>query len=145
MDVSRDTGESPGTQKHTPRQAKVKFTETPQWPGFPGSSDSKESACKCWRPGFDSWVGKKPWWREWQPTPVFFPGESHGQKSPAGYSPQSCRESDATSTFTFRFHALYSTAMKRPASAALTEVHLLRKGRQLRDKYIGLIFLDKGL
>ena len=35
-----------------------------------------------------------PWRREWQPTPVFLPGESHGQRSLAGYSPWGCRESD---------------------------------------------------
>ena len=46
------------------------------------------------RPGFDPWVGKIPWRRAWQPTPVFWPGESHGQKSLAGYSPNSCKESD---------------------------------------------------
>ena len=33
------------------------------------------------------WVGKIPWRRAWQPTPVFLPGESHGQRSLAGYSP----------------------------------------------------------
>jgi len=33
------------------------------------------------RPGFFSWVRKIPWRREWQPTPVFLPGESHGQRS----------------------------------------------------------------
>ena len=38
------------------------------------------------RPRFDSWVGKIPWRRKWQPNPVFSPGESHGQKSLAGYS-----------------------------------------------------------
>ena len=44
--------------------------------------------CLQWRrPGFDSWVGKTPWRREWQPTPVFFPGKSHGQRSLEGYSP----------------------------------------------------------
>ena len=42
---------------------------------------------KCRRPGFSSWVGKIPWWRKWQPTPVSLPGESHGQRSLAGYSP----------------------------------------------------------
>ena len=36
---------------------------------------------------FDPWVGKIPGRRAWQPTPVFLPGESHGQKSLAGYSP----------------------------------------------------------
>ena len=35
-----------------------------------------------------------PWRREWQPTPVFLPGESHGQRSMAGYSPWGHRESD---------------------------------------------------
>ena len=35
----------------------------------------------------DPWAGKIPWRRAWQPTPVFLPGESHGQRSLAGYSP----------------------------------------------------------
>ena len=37
------------------------------------------------RPRFDPWVGKIPWRWEWQPTPVFLPGECHGQRSLAGY------------------------------------------------------------
>ena len=37
---------------------------------------------------FDHWVGKIPWRRKWQPTPVFLPEESHGQRSLAGYSPK---------------------------------------------------------
>ena len=44
---------------------------------------------------FDLWVGKIPWSRAWQPTPVFLPGESHGQRSLVGYSPWGCRELDA--------------------------------------------------
>ena len=40
---------------------------------------------QCGRPGFDRWVRKIPWSREWQPTPVFLPGESHGQRSLVGY------------------------------------------------------------
>ena len=48
------------------------------------------------RPGFDPWVGKIPWRRKWQPSPVFLPGESHGQRSLAGYSPWGHKESDAT-------------------------------------------------
>ena len=50
----------------------------------------KESACQCRRYKrcqFDPWVGKIPWRRKWQPTPVFLPGESHGQRSLVGYSP----------------------------------------------------------
>ena len=41
--------------------------------------------CKTHR--FDPWVGKIPWRRAWQFTPVFLPGESHGQRSLVGYSP----------------------------------------------------------
>ena len=41
-------------------------------------------------------LGKIPWRRAWQPTPVFLPGESHGQRSQAGYSPLGCKESDMT-------------------------------------------------
>ena len=44
----------------------------------------------------DSWVGKIPWRRAWQPTPVFLPGESHGQRSLVSYSPQGHKESDTT-------------------------------------------------
>ena len=44
----------------------------------------------------DPWVGKIPWRRKWQPTPVFVPGESHGQRSLAGYSPWGRTESDRT-------------------------------------------------
>ena len=40
------------------------------------------------------WVLKIPWRRAWQPTPVFLPGESHGQRSLVGYSPWGCKESD---------------------------------------------------
>ena len=57
----------------------------------------KESTCQCKRqkrPGFDPWVGKIPWRRKWQPTPVSLPGESHGQKSLEGYSPWGYKEQD---------------------------------------------------
>ena len=45
---------------------------------------------------FDPWVRKILWKRIWQPTSVFLSGESHGQRSLAGYSPQGCKESDTT-------------------------------------------------
>ena len=50
----------------------------------------KESACqcrRCKRRRFDPWVGKIPQRRKWQSTPVFLPGESHGQRSLVGHSP----------------------------------------------------------
>ena len=46
--------------------------------------------------GFDPWVGKIPWRRKWQPTPVFLPRKFHGQRSLEGYSPWDCKESDMT-------------------------------------------------
>ena len=50
----------------------------------------------CGRPGFDPWVGKIPWRREWQPAPVSLPGKSHGQRSLVGYSPRSRKELNTT-------------------------------------------------
>ena len=54
----------------------------------------KESVYQYRRPGFDAWVRKMPWRRKWQPTAVFLPGKSHGQRSLAGYNPCDCKESD---------------------------------------------------
>ena len=48
------------------------------------------------RDRFDPWVRKIPWRNAKQPTPAFLPGESHGQRSLAGYSRQGCKESDTT-------------------------------------------------
>ena len=48
---------------------------------FLGDSYGKESACNGGRPEFDPWVQNIPWRREWLPTPVFLPGEFHGQRS----------------------------------------------------------------
>jgi len=56
----------------------------------------KEPTCQCRKHGFSPWVGKIPWKRAWQPTPLFLPGESHGQISLVGYSPWGCKESDTT-------------------------------------------------
>jgi len=50
------------------------------------------------RHGFNPWLGKIFWRRAWQPTPVFLPGESHGQRSLEGYSSQGHEELDVTET-----------------------------------------------
>ena len=44
----------------------------------------------------ETWVRKISWRREWLPTPVFLPGEFHGQRSLAGYSPWEDEQSDTT-------------------------------------------------
>ena len=63
--------------------------------GFPGSSEIKNPPAvqetRIRSPGRED-----PWRRKWQPTPVFLPGESHGQRSLAGYSPWGRKESDVT-------------------------------------------------
>ena len=69
--------------------------------GFPGGSDSKESTCNAGVPGSIPGLGRFPWRRKWQPTPVFLPGESHGQRSLVGYSPRGHKESDTTERFHF--------------------------------------------
>ena len=58
--------------------------------GFPGGTTGEEPTCQHRRHktcGIDSWVRKIPWRKAWQPTPVFLPGKSHGQRNLVGYSP----------------------------------------------------------
>ena len=55
------------------------------------------------RRGFDPWVGKIPWRRKWQPTPVFLPEKPHGQRNLAGYSPKGHKESDVTERLSTHF------------------------------------------
>ena len=62
--------------------------------GQKGGSDGIASCLQCGRPGFDPWVGKIRWRRQWHPTPVLLPRKSHGQRSLVGYSPWHHKESD---------------------------------------------------
>ena len=52
--------------------------------GFPGGSEVKASAWNAGDPGLIPSVGKIPWRKAWQPTPVFLPGESPWTEEPAG-------------------------------------------------------------
>ena len=56
----------------------------------------KESICQCRRLGFNPWVGKNPWRRELQPTPVLLAGKFHGQRSLAGYRSRGRKSQDTT-------------------------------------------------
>ena len=64
--------------------------------GLPRWFSGKESACQCRRCGFDPWVWNISWKRKWQPTLVFLPGKSQGERSLVGYSPGCHKESDMT-------------------------------------------------
>ena len=86
--------------------------------GFLGGSDGKESTCQCKRPGFDHWVGKITWRRKWQPTPIFLPGESHGQRSLVGDSPWGRKKSDTTEQLSMHV----CTFVNRPLKTLLIKV-----------------------
>ena len=67
--------------------------------GFPRGASGKELTSQYRRRkrhGFNPWVGKIPWRRARQPTPVSLPGESHGQRSLVGYCSWGQKESDTT-------------------------------------------------
>ena len=70
---------------------------------FPGGFSGKEPTCQCRRCRFDPWVRKIPWRREWLPTPVFLPGEFHGQRTLVSCSPWCHKESDTTERLHIHF------------------------------------------
>ena len=59
---------------------------------------------QCKRPRFNPWVSKTTWRRKWLTTPVFLPGEFHGQRILSGYSPWVRKKSDMTGRVT---HSLF--------------------------------------
>ena len=67
--------------------------------GFSGGTIGKDPTSQCKRHkrrGFGPWVRKIPWRRAWEPTLVFLPEESHGQRILVGYSPKGHKKSDRT-------------------------------------------------
>ena len=67
--------------------------------GFPGGSVGKESTCNAGDAGEGVLIPgsrRYPGGGKWQPTAVFLPGKSHGQRSLVGYSPEGLKESDKT-------------------------------------------------
>ena len=85
--------------------------------GLPTWLSGRESACQCSRlrrRGFDSWVGKISRRRKRQPSPVFLPGEFHGQRSLVGYSPRGRKELDMTKRLSTHAHTRKMKYMKCP-------------------------------
>ena len=66
--------------------------------GFPGSPLVKNlpAVQETQESRVQSWVGKIPWRRKWQPTAVFLPGEAHGQRSLVDHCPWGCKQLDTT-------------------------------------------------
>ena len=86
---------------------------------YTGGSDGKESAYNAGDLlGFNPWVRKIPWRKEWQPIPVFLPGKFQGQRNLVGYSPWVCKESDMTEWLTLCFID-FTTLLKN-----LTQLHI---------------------
>ena len=71
--------------------------------GLPDGSEVKASAWNAGDPGSIPGSEKIPWRRQWQPTPVLLPGESHGGRSLVGYSPWGRKESETTEWLHFHF------------------------------------------
>ena len=87
---------------------KCSESTSPNPSAYSGGASGEEPTCQCRRHKrheFNSWVGKIPWERAWQPTPVFLPRRAHRQRSLAGYSQWGCRvwHDRATNAFTFIF------------------------------------------
>ena len=97
--------------------------------GFPRWLSVKEAACQCRRHrrcGFSPWVGKIPWKRKWQPTPVFLLGRLHGQRGPEGCSLWGHKELGVTS----RHISPAACGGAVPASLSLRKVGLQAPGRR---------------
>ena len=78
------------------------------------------------RPRFDPWVGKIPWKRKWQPTPVLLPGKSYGQRSLVGYSPWGPKESDMTEGLSMHIRTLLiETKLRTERLHDQLKIHLL--------------------
>ena len=105
------------THTHTlHRQAHIHMRMCTHLPTLNTAFSGKESACQYRRGRFNPWVGKIPWRSKWQPTPVFLPGKSHGQKSLLGHSPWGHKESDMIEKLTLMISFNLNYLPKHPVS-----------------------------
>ena len=105
--------------------------------GFPGGKGAQwqRTRLQCKSAGVPSLGREDPLEEEMAPTPVFLPGESHGQRSLVGYSPRGCKESDTTEhTHTHNAAAAYAEdTLVSHWAARRTE--LRQRGGGDRDKF----------
>ena len=101
--------------------------------GFPDGASGKEPACQCRgskRLGFDPWVGKISWRRNWQPTLVFLPGESHRERRLTNYSPWGRKESELS-------EQLGTQNPNQPNKWEVCEGHCSAWGSHLAPSFLG--------
>ena len=105
--------------------------------GFTGGTSGKEPTCQFRKHktlGFDPWVGKVPWRRAQQPTPVFWPGESHRQRSLTGM-----KFTDCSSLKSFFFKN------KQKNTTFLDKIHVDKQFSVYAKKSLGKFIVNTGL
>ena len=107
--------------------------------GLPKGLSGKESVCQCRRRRrcrFSPHVRKISWLRKWQPTPIFLPGKSHGQRTLVDYSPWGRKELDTTK----QLHLLSLISLDFVHLIVYfpedTHISTLNSSKQLFEKYI---------
>ena len=91
--------------------------------GFPGGASGKEPTCQCRRDkrhGFYPWVGKIHWRRAWQPTSVFLPGESHGQRTLVGTVHRVAKSQTWLEGLSMHAHTIKSSQSSGPQSPSVS-------------------------
>ena len=108
---------------------------------FSGGSDGKIICLQCCRPGFNPWVGKMPWRRKRQPTPVFLPEKFHGGRNFIGYSPWGHRIRQDRETLLSLFSLFQEPCHHTPSSPTLRH----SQSSVCLEKCISLLVLPENL
>ena len=106
----------------------LKFTGLISWSSSPGTimaasngASGEEPVFQCRRHKirrFNPWVRRIPWRRAWQPSPIFLPGESHGQRGLAGYGPHGRKESETTKATAYNVDGRAKQRLPSPRTQA---------------------------
>ena len=105
--------------------------------GLPRWLSGKGSTCQCRKHRFNPWVRRIPWRREWLSTPLFLPGESHGQRTLVGYSPWSHKESDTAERTSTHTHICFFCISKAHCAEKAQPQKDLREGFKEQNCFQG--------